>query len=114
MSARISPSKELPQTAKALQQLKASSRHRKTQIHPVTHRCRVYLVNTKGIRKDKSVYTVVWDTLEHPFKSRALPQGEVYFATSGSSPDVVGEEIERFCEGLGRVEITDWHAAGSI
>ena len=118
MSSRVTTSKELRRTVRvqdALNQLERSSTVRREKgTETITHRCRVFRLDSKAIREGTSVYTVVWDTLERPFRSSALPKGEVYFATSGSSPDAVGKEVESFCRRLGRVVITDWHAAGSV
>ena len=113
-----SPSEELRRTRKvneALVQLQSGSKPGGRQgARAVTHRCRIYRLISKAIPEDRSVYTVVWDTLERPLKNRSLPQGELYFASSGSSHDTLGKELEFFCQRLGRVVISDWNAAGSI
>lgn len=118
MSSRVNTRKEIRRTVRvqeALNQLERSSAvSSRQETEVITHRCRVFRLNSNAIREGTSVYTIVWDTLEHPFKSGALPKGEVYFATSGSSSDAVGKEIESFCRRLGRVVISDWHSAGSV
>ncbi len=93
MSSRASKSKELRLTVRVQDALgqfeRSSSAGKRQETEAVTHRCRVFRLDSKAVREGTSVYTVVWDTLERPFPSGALPKGEVYFATSGSSYDAV-------------------------
>lgn len=118
MSSRVNTSDELRRTVsvrEALNRIEKSSGARgRKETEVVTHRCRVFRLDSKAVREGTSVYTVVWDTLERPLRSKALPHGEVYFASSGPSYAAVGREIESFCRRLGRAVITDWHAAGTI
>lgn len=84
------------------------------KAQPATHRCRIYRLSPKGLRKGMSLYTVVWETSEHPLKNEALPRGEVVFDLSNPSPALVEAEIERFSLTLGRAHIADWQAVGSF
>lgn len=98
----------------ALDRSDASELSESANTKGATHRCRIYRIESKAIAEGRSVFTVVWDTVERPLKSESLPTGEIYFATSGSSYDSVVKEAQAFCKRLDRSIISDWSAAGSI
>lgn len=130
----LTPSHELAQTAEireALTQLETSSSkaHEATQaarynperwpsrnpeVETITHRCRLYRIESKALPKGTFIYTVVRDTVEDPTNSEKLPQGDIVFDVSDTSLDVVQAKTKVFRESLGRVDITDWRAFGSI
>ena len=68
MSSRASKSKELRLTVRLGcppgQFWRSSSAGKRQETEAVTHRCRVFRLDSKAVREGTSVYTVVWDTLE--------------------------------------------------